>query len=186
MTTFFFSSFRILEGEGFRRQVGSKSEKDRLIPFHVYYDGGSSQLRYVIRVTISPRVADVVKEKDIWVHSLRTPPDSNNSIKMEVGIEDCLQIEIEYHKSNRKDLLFLLLIKIEHMELSNIRRETTDSPSNQYNESESGFDLALTFRDMNKRFSTRYYLNLVLIDDENRRSFKQQQVRAVSLFGYRS
>ena len=27
---------------------------------------------------------------------------------------------------------------------------------------------------MNKKFSTRYYLNLVLIDEENRRYFKQQ------------
>jgi vacuolar protein sorting-associated protein 26 len=42
---------------------------------------------------------DVVKEKDIWVHSFRMPPDSNNSIKMEVGIEDCLHIEFEYNKS---------------------------------------------------------------------------------------
>jgi hypothetical protein len=37
-----------------------------------------------------------------------------------------------------------------------------------------GFDLTPTFRDVNKRFSTRYYLNLVLIDEENRRYFKQQ------------
>ena len=55
--------------------------------------------RYFIRVTISRRMADVVKEKDIWVHSFRMPPDSNNSIKMEVGIEDCLHIEFEYNKS---------------------------------------------------------------------------------------
>lgn len=37
-----------------------------------------------------------------------------------------------------------------------------------------GFDLTPTFRDINKKFSTRYYLNLVLIDEENRRYFKQQ------------
>lgn len=29
---------------------------------------------------------------------------------------------------------------------------------------------------MNKKFSTRYYLNLVLIDEENRRYFKQQEI----------
>ena len=45
-----------------------------------------------------------------------------------------------------------------------------------------GFDLTPTFRDVNKKFSTRYYLNLVLIDEENRRYFKQQ-VRAVRLSG---
>ena len=44
-------------------------------------------------------MADVNKEKDLWVHSFRMPPDSNNSIKMEVGIEDCLHIEFEYNKS---------------------------------------------------------------------------------------
>ena len=52
-----------------------------------------------MRVTISRRIAEVVKEKDLWVHSYRMPPDSNNSIKMEVGIEDCLHIEFEYNKS---------------------------------------------------------------------------------------
>ncbi len=116
-------------------------------------------------------------------------------------------------------IYFLLVrIKIKHMELSIIRRETTGAPPNQYNESETitkfeimdgapvrgrllilftryattnklyaipgetipirlflgGFDLTPTFRDVNKKFSTRYYLNLVLIDEENRRYFKQQ------------
>jgi vacuolar protein sorting-associated protein 26 len=90
------------------------------------------------------------------------PPDSNNSIKMEVGIEDCLHIEFEYNKSkfvpptfplskhlltefryHLKDVIvgkiyFLLVrIKIKHMELSIIRRETTGAPPNQYNESET-------------------------------------------------
>jgi len=136
------------------------------------------------------------------------PPDSNNSIKMEVGIEDCLHIEFEYNKSkyHLKDVIvgkiyFLLVrIKIKHMELSIIRRETTGAPPNQYNESETitkfeimdgapvrgetipirlflgGFELTPTFRDVNKKFSTRYYLNLVLIDEENRRYFKQQEI----------
>jgi hypothetical protein len=52
-------------------------------------------------------MADVTKEKDLWVHSYRMPPDSNNSIKMEVGIEDCLHIEFEYNKS-KYDLILLL------------------------------------------------------------------------------
>jgi hypothetical protein len=40
----------------------------------------------------------------------------------------------------------------------------------------SGFDLTPTYRDINMKFSARYYLNLVLIDEENRRYFKQQEV----------
>ncbi|KAH0831206.1 vacuolar protein sorting-associated protein 26-domain-containing protein [Lanmaoa asiatica] len=172
------------------------------------YQGINVKLRYLIRVTVSRRIADVTKEKELWVHSYRMPPDSNNAIKMEVGIEDCLHIEFEYNKSkyHLKDVIvgkiyFLLVrIKIKHMELSIIRRETTGSPPNQYNESETitkfeimdgapvrgetipirlflgGFDLTPTFREVNKKFSTRYYLNLVLIDEENRRYFKQQRI----------
>ncbi len=54
---------------------------------------------YFIWVTISRRMADVKQEKEVWVHSFRMLPDSNNSIWMEVGIEDCLHIEFEYNKS---------------------------------------------------------------------------------------
>ena len=62
-----------------------------------------------MRVTISRRIAEVVKEKDLWVHSYRMPPDSNNSIKMEVGIEDCLHIEFEYNKSKYVNNVILRL-----------------------------------------------------------------------------
>lgn len=54
-------------------------------------------------------MAEVVREKEIWVHSYRMPPDSNNPIKMEVGIEDCLHIEFEYNKSKCVEPYFLLL-----------------------------------------------------------------------------
>ena len=149
-----------------------------------------------------------MRERDVWVHSFRLPSDSNHAIKMEVGIEDCLHIEFEYNKSkyHLKDVIvgkiyFLLVrIKIKHMELSIVRRETTGSGQNQYNESETitkfeimdgapvrgetipirlflgGFDLTPTFRDVSKKFSARYYLNLVLNDEENRRYFKQQEI----------
>ncbi|GAA97608.1 uncharacterized protein L969DRAFT_87706 [Mixia osmundae IAM 14324] len=172
------------------------------------YTGINVKLRYFVRITLSRRMADVVKEKELWVHSYRMPPDSNNSIKMEVGIEDCLHIEFEYNKSkyHLKDVIvgkiyFLLVrIKIKHMELSIIRRETTGAAPNQYNESETitkfeimdgapvrgetipirlflgGFELTPTFREVNKRFSTRYYLNLVLLDEAARRYFKQQEI----------
>src|ERR1700742_2947827 len=109
------------------------------------YNGINGLLRYFIRVTVSRRMADVVREKDIWVYSYRIPPETNSSIKMDVGIEDCLHIEFEYSKSkyHLKDVIvgriyFLLVrLKIKHMELSIIRRETTGAPPNQYNESET-------------------------------------------------
>ena len=55
--------------------------------------------RYFLRVTVVKRLSDLVKEQDIIVHTLSQYPDMNNSIKMEVGIEDCLHIEFEYNKS---------------------------------------------------------------------------------------
>lgn len=167
--------------------------------------------------------AAIVQEKEIWVYSYRIPPEINDSIKMEVGIEDCLHIEFEYSKSKyfianiryhlrgvivgKIDFL-LVRIKIKNMELSIIRRESTGSGTSQYNESEtitkfeimdgapvrgesipirlflSGFDLTPTFRDINKKFSTRYYLNLVLIDEENRRYFKQQEITIYRVKGF--
>ncbi|ROW01439.1 hypothetical protein VPNG_07583 [Cytospora leucostoma] len=172
------------------------------------YNGINVKLRYFVRVTVSRRMADVIREKDIWVYSYRIPPEMNSSIKMDVGIEDCLHIEFEYSKSkyHLKDVIvgriyFLLVrLKIKHMELSIIRRETTGVAPNQYNESETlvrfeimdgspsrgetipirlflgGFDLTPTFRDVNKKFSTRYYLSLVLIDEDARRYFKQSEI----------
>ncbi|KAJ2585233.1 Vacuolar protein sorting-associated protein 26, partial [Coemansia sp. RSA 1722] len=172
------------------------------------YQGINVKLRYFIQATVSKRVGAITQTKDLWVYSYRIPQEVNRSIRMEVGIEDCLHIEFEYNKSkyHLKDVIvgkiyFLLVrIKIKHMELSIIRRETTGAAPNQYNESETitkfeimdgapvrgetipirlflgGFDLTPTYRDVNKKFSTRYYLNLVLIDEENRRYFKQQEI----------
>ena len=52
-----------------------------------------------MRVTISRRISDIVKERDLWVYSYKIPPETDASIKMEVGIEDCLHIDFEYNKS---------------------------------------------------------------------------------------
>jgi len=98
-------------------------------------------------------------------------------------------------------IYFLLVrIKIKHMELAIIRRESAGTGANVTNESEtlckfevmdgapvkgeciplrlflSSIDLTPTYRSVNKRFSVRYYLNLVLVDEEDRRYFKQQEV----------
>lgn len=58
-----------------------------------------NRFSYFIRVTVSRRMADVIREKDIWVYSYKPPLESNSSIRMDVGIEDCLHIEFEYSKS---------------------------------------------------------------------------------------
>ena len=93
------------------------------------------RLRYFLRVTVtrSALYSNVVKEFDFAVQNLGKEPEINNSIKMEVGIEDCLHIEFEYNKSkyHMRDVVlgkiyFLLVrIKIKHMEIEIRRREST-------------------------------------------------------------
>lgn len=172
------------------------------------YTGANVRLRYFLRVTIVRRLSDIIKELEIIVHTLSSYPEINSPIKMEVGIEDCLHIEFEYNKSkyHLKDVIvgkiyFLLVrIKIRHMEIAIIKRETTGSGPNSYSDNETvakyeimdgapvrgesipirvflaGYDLTPTMKDINKKFSVRYYLNLVLVDEEERRYFKQQEI----------
>lgn len=98
-------------------------------------------------------------------------------------------------------IYFLLVrIKIKHMEIAIIKRETTGSGPHVFTENETiakyeimdgapvkgesipirvflaGYDLTPTMRDINKKFSVRYFLNLVLMDTEDRRYFKQQEI----------
>jgi vacuolar protein sorting-associated protein 26 len=56
-------------------------------------------IRYFIRLTIIRRFTNTISERDICIQQLSQFPEINNSIKMEVGIEDCLHIEFEYNKS---------------------------------------------------------------------------------------
>lgn len=174
------------------------------------YHGVNVQLRYFVRVVVSKSYAsNISKEIDMVVQNMYQPPDINNPLKMEVGIEDCLHIEFEYDKSkyHMKDVVvgkvyFLLVrIKIKHMELNIVRRETTGaSGSAQKTDNETltkfeimdgapvkdqcipvrlyltGFELTPTYKNVQNKFSVKYFLNLVLIDEEDRRYFKQQEM----------
>lgn len=172
------------------------------------YAGSNVRLRYFLRATIVRRISDITREVDIAVHTLCSYPEMNNPIKMEVGIEDCLHIEFEYNKSkyHLKDTIigkiyFLLVrIKIKHMEIAIIKRESTGTGPNIFTENETiakyeimdgapvkgesipirvflaGYNLTPTMREINKKFSVKYFLNLVLMDTEDRRYFKQQEI----------
>lgn len=117
-----------------------------------------------------------------------------------------IEFEFDKQKYHLQDVIlgkiyFLLVrIKIKYMELAVIRREAAGYGSNSYNESEnivkyelmdgapikgecvpirlflSHLDLTPTYRSVNNIFSVKYYLNLVLVDEEDRRYFKQQEV----------
>lgn len=207
------------------------------------YRGINVRLRYYIKVTVSRKSADVIKERELWVFQYVNPSElivktknDNNSVskmedknkiskkedgkseepessalstvKMDVGIENCLHIEFEYSKNKYPlkgvivgRIYFLLVrLKIKHMELSLIRRETIGSGAHQSSESTTvvrfeimdgapvkgetipirlflgGFNLVPTYRDVNKKFSTRTFLSLVLIDEDARRYFKQSEI----------
>jgi len=173
------------------------------------YNGINVKLRYFVRVKIGRSYAPNVKrEFDFAVQCITTAPENNPVLKMEVGIEDCLHIEFEYDKSVyaldeciRGVINFLLVrIKIQKMELQIIKRESTGSGPNLYNETEivtkyeimdgapvkdevipirlylKSFNLSPTYRTVQSKFSVRYYLNLVLVDEEERRYFKQQEI----------
>mmetsp|Transcript_33371 Transcript_33371/g.48372 ORF Transcript_33371/g.48372 Transcript_33371/m.48372 type:complete len:332 (-) Transcript_33371:535-1530(-) len=117
-----------------------------------------------------------------------------------------IEFEFDKQKYHLKDMIvgkiyFLLVrIKIKFMELAVIRRESAGVGANTYNESEnivkhelmdgapikgecvpirlflSHLDLTPTYRSVNNVFSVKYFLNLVLVDEEDRRYFKQQEV----------
>jgi len=99
-----------------------------------------------------------------------------------------------------KVFFLLVRIKIKHMELNLLRREHTGSGQHQLNESETltrfelmdgapvrgeripirlflaNLDLTPTYKSISNKFNVKYYLNLVLVDQEDRRYFKQQEV----------
>lgn len=173
------------------------------------YTGSNVRLRYFLRVKISRQYsANIVKELTFAVQNVEKEPEISGNIKMEVGIEDCLHIEFEYNKTKYhlqdvvigKIYFLLVKIKIKHMELVVIKRESTGHGPNMYNDSEnitkfeimdgapvrgesipvrlflSPYNLCPTFKGVHNRFSVKYYLNLVLIDEEDRRYFKQTEI----------
>ena len=200
-----------------------------LISLHPLNSLSTIVTRYFVRVIVERKfLPPISKEQDVWVQIIGTPPDENEAIKMEVGIEDCLHIEFEYERRvyHLEDVIvgkihFLLVrIKIKYMELAVIRRETSGEgvalttatnsanaapvgqQSNIFTETQTlvkyeimdgapvkgevipvrlslkgiPADLSPTYTAVNNRFSVRYFLNLVLVDEEDRRYFKQQEI----------
>ncbi|MFM7853048.1 MAG: hypothetical protein ACKO96_14310, partial [Flammeovirgaceae bacterium] len=88
----------------------------------------------------------ITKEEEFIVYNpIEEPPFTEKPIKMEVGIEDCLHIEFEFSRSvySLKDCVLgkvffnLVRIKIKHMELNIIRKETFGTGEKAVTESEN-------------------------------------------------
>lgn len=206
----FTSLLRELEPPGELLQSKSYSfEFHHVEKQHETYRGINVRLRYFVRVKIPRQYAtSLTKEVDFAVQNLSNEPQVNNTIKMEVGIEDCLHIEFEYGKAKYhltdvvvgKIYFLLVRIKIKHMELQILRRESSGTGVNILNETEVAakfeimdgapvrgecvpvrlllepYDLTPTMKDVYNKFSVKYYLNLVLVDEEDRRYFKQHEI----------
>ena len=193
------------------------------------YRGRNVSVRYLVKVQMDRKFLPPLKqEHDLWMQTIGTEPTHHEAIKMEVGIEECLHIEFEYDRrvyhltdTIRGMIHFLLVrIKIKHMELAVIRRETSGEgvaaaaavqdgtqqvsgdASNIFTETQTLLkyeimdgapvkgevipvklslqgipaDLTPTYTAVNNRFSVRYFLNLVLVDEDDRRYFKQQEI----------
>jgi len=175
---------------------------------HESYNGINARLRYFVRITVGQKYGDIVKESDIWVINYSSAPEDNRGIKMEVGISECLHIEIEYvsTKHNLQDVVigkiyFLLSrIKVKHMAVSLVRRETVAVGKEHVSERRilskyeimdgepvrgesipvriflGAYPLTPTYHKVENKFSLRYYLSLGIIDAEDRRYFKQHEI----------
>ncbi|KAE9451746.1 hypothetical protein C3L33_16334, partial [Rhododendron williamsianum] len=117
-----------------------------------------------------------------------------------------IEFEYNKSKYHLKDVIigkiyFLMVrIKLKNMDVEIRRRESTGSGANTHVETEtlakfelmdgapvrgesipirlflSPYELTPTHRNINNKFSVKYYLNLVLVDEEDRRYFKQQEI----------
>ena len=130
-------------------------------------------------------------------------------LKLEVGIEECLHIEFMYNKNkySMKDIIqgrvqfMLVKIRIKYMEICIIKKEVTGQGEKQNTDNEtlvkyeimdgcptkgevipirvqlSGIDLSPSYK--NSRYQVKHFINLVLIDEEERRYFKQQEINII-------
>ncbi|KAB2069693.1 hypothetical protein ES319_A08G109100v1 [Gossypium barbadense] len=158
------------------------------------YNGANLRLRYVLKVTVSRNYGGSIVEYQDFIMEV--------GIEDCLHIE----FEYNKSKYHLKDVIigkiyFLLVrIKIKNMDLEIRRRESTGSGANTHVETEtlakfelmdgapvrgesipirlflSPYELTPTYRNINNKFSVKYYLNLVLVDEEDRRYFKQQEI----------
>jgi len=111
--------------------------------------------------------------------------------KSQYHLKDCVLGKVNF---------MLIKIKLKIMELQIIKKEIVGSGQNAQTESETLFkyevmdggptkneiipirmflkciDLTPTYNNINNRFSVKYFLNLVLIDEDDRRYFKQHEI----------
>lgn len=222
--TEFMSNSRELEPSGtLNEDKDYKFAYNKFEKLYETYSGNNVKLRYFLRATIKRNYGNpIIKEFEFAVFlpladapeasllssTMPTQQTQGTPIKMEVGIEECLQIEFEYNKSkyHMKDVVIgkvtfsTVKIKIKNMELTIIKSETIGQGQNSMTDKETlakyeimdgcprdgeiipirvyltGYELTPTYKSVNGKFSVKYFLNLVLVDEDDRRYFKQQEI----------
>jgi len=187
---------------------------------HESYEGLNVRLRYFVRVTVSRSMAaNVFKEQDMWVVNVPPPPAPDvvvPPIRSQVGIKNCLTIEVEWAKErfHLREIIFgkvtflQVRVKIAKMKVALVRKEKTGMGENaavtnetlmargdsfaQYEVMDgcpvmgevvpvrlflSHYDgLTPTYKNVSQHFSVRYFLNVIIIDEMNRRYFKHEEI----------
>uniref|UniRef100_A0A0N4Z4U1 Vacuolar protein sorting-associated protein 26 n=1 Tax=Parastrongyloides trichosuri TaxID=131310 RepID=A0A0N4Z4U1_PARTI len=117
-----------------------------------------------------------------------------------------IEFEYNNSRYHLKDVIvgkiyFLLVrIKIKYMEIAIVKQEVVGNGTSTFRENETlakyeimdgspvkgesipirlflnGYDLTPTLKDVGKKFSVKYFLNLVLVDEEDRRYYKQHEI----------
>ncbi|CAK82895.1 unnamed protein product (macronuclear) [Paramecium tetraurelia] len=207
----FMSMGRELDAQGILME--DKTYKFQFNKFEKQYEsyyGKEVKLRYYLRVTMNRNYGQVKKEVEFAVQIVEQDQEDQpqTSLKLEVGIEDCLHIDFEYFKSryHLRDVVtgkvnfYLVKIKIKYMELAVIRKEQIGQGNTQQTENDilvkyelmdgcpqkgevvpirlflSGIDMSPTLKNVSGKFSVKYILNLILIDEDDRKYFKQQEI----------
>lgn len=97
------------------------------------YTGIAVKLRYFINVVINRSYGKVTKEEDFIVHNAKSELEEENPpIRMKIGLENMLDLEIGFEKSkyHLKDVIVghftynLFGIRIKHMELCLVKKES--------------------------------------------------------------
>ncbi|KAL3567186.1 hypothetical protein D5086_032601 [Populus alba] len=118
------------------------------------YNGVNVRLRYVLKVTVTRAYAgSIIEYQDFVVGNLLVILTHyvlpNNLCRWKLALKIACTLSLNTTKASESIPIRLFL---------------------------SPYELTPTHRNINNKFSVKYYLNLVLVDEEDRRYFKQQEI----------
>lgn len=181
-----------------------RSEK----PYESYF-GLTFRVRYSLRLTIvRPAGANLTKEVELCVQSVDLQPGFNPAIKLEAGLPDLIQLELELFATKfpldgcilGKVYFISVQTRVSWMELSLLRRESVNMGLHTVKEHEilgrfevmdgqpvrsdsvplrlflGQFPCEPTYRNVCGAANVRYFLNLVVTDEDDRKLYLRQEV----------